>query len=117
MTLQEIRREIKTMAMTINTSPGLWSEDARIFTEEADRNGKLPTPKLSESQRKIAPESGNLAVKALLIASLNETSTVCHVYLSRGPANLIFHAFAQFLNNYARYFHLPIQLSPLSIIF
>ncbi|WP_301343010.1 hypothetical protein, partial [uncultured Muribaculum sp.] len=43
----------KTMAMTIKTSPELWGEDARIFTEEAERNGKLPTPKLSESQRKV----------------------------------------------------------------
>lgn len=39
--------------MTIKTSPQLWGEDARIFTEEADRNGKLPTPKLSKSQRKV----------------------------------------------------------------
>lgn len=38
--------------MTIKTSPELWGEDARIFIEEAERNGKLPTPKLSESQRK-----------------------------------------------------------------
>ncbi len=37
--------------MAIKTSPELWGEDARIFTEEAERNGKLPTPKLSESQR------------------------------------------------------------------
>ena len=41
------------MAMTIKTSPELRGEDARFFTEEAERNGKLPTPKLSESQRKI----------------------------------------------------------------
>lgn len=40
------------MAMTIKTSPALWGEDARAFTEEAERNGKLPTPKLSEAQRK-----------------------------------------------------------------
>lgn len=40
------------MAMTIKRSPELWGEDARIFVEEADRNGKLPTPKLSDSQRK-----------------------------------------------------------------
>lgn len=39
--------------MSIKTSPELWGEDARIFTEEAERNGKLPTPKLSESQRKV----------------------------------------------------------------
>ncbi len=39
--------------MTIKTSPELWGEDARSFVEEAQRNGKLPTPKLSESQRKI----------------------------------------------------------------
>lgn len=41
------------MAMTIKTSPELWGEDARIFTEEAEKNGQLPTPKLSESQKKI----------------------------------------------------------------
>ena len=41
------------MAMTIKTSPELWGEDARMFTEEAERNGKLPTPKLSEYQRKM----------------------------------------------------------------
>lgn len=41
------------MAMTIKTSPELWGEDARIFAEEAERNGKLPTPKLSDSQRKV----------------------------------------------------------------
>ena len=41
------------MAMTIKTSPELWGEDARIFIEEAEHNGKLPTPKLSESQHKV----------------------------------------------------------------
>lgn len=39
--------------MTIKTSPELRGEDARIFTEEAERNGKLPTPKLSESQQEV----------------------------------------------------------------
>lgn len=39
--------------MTIKTSPELWGEDARLFAEEAARNGKRPTPRLSESQRKI----------------------------------------------------------------
>ena len=41
------------MAMTIKTSPELWGEDARSFTEEAQRNGKLPTPQLAEDRRKI----------------------------------------------------------------
>lgn len=41
------------MAMTIKTSPELWGEDARIFTDEAERNGQLPTPKLTDSQRRI----------------------------------------------------------------
>ncbi len=41
------------MAMTIKTSPELWGEDTRIFTEEAERNGKLPTPKLTDTQRKV----------------------------------------------------------------
>lgn len=35
------------MAMTINSSPVLVGESARIFIEEAERNGKLPTPRLS----------------------------------------------------------------------
>ena len=35
------------MAMTINSSPVLTGESARAFIEEADRNGKLPTPRLS----------------------------------------------------------------------
>lgn len=39
--------------MTIKTSPELWGEDARVFNEEAEKNGQLPTPKLSESQKKI----------------------------------------------------------------
>lgn len=41
------------MALAIKTSPELFGEDAQAFIEEAERNGKLPTPKLSESQRKI----------------------------------------------------------------
>lgn len=39
--------------MTIKTSHELWEEYAQIFTEEAERNGKLPTPKFSISQRKV----------------------------------------------------------------
>ena len=31
----ELVKGDKTMAMTIKTSPELWGEDARIFTEEA----------------------------------------------------------------------------------
>lgn len=41
------------MAMTIKTSPELWGDDARAFANEAERNGKLPTPRLSESQRRM----------------------------------------------------------------
>ena len=33
--------------MTINSSPVLTGESARAFFEEAERNGKLPTPRLS----------------------------------------------------------------------
>ena len=40
------------MAMTIKTSPELRGEDAKLFIEEADRNADLPTPILSDSQRK-----------------------------------------------------------------
>lgn len=35
------------MAMTINSSPVLVGESAKAFLEEAERNGKLPTPCLS----------------------------------------------------------------------
>ena len=42
----------KIMAMTIKSTPILWGEDAERFNEEADRNGKLPTPKLSEERRR-----------------------------------------------------------------
>jgi hypothetical protein len=35
------------MAMTINSSPVLTGESAIAFMEEAERNGKLPTPRLS----------------------------------------------------------------------
>lgn len=35
------------MAMTINSSPVLTGESAIAFVEEAERNGKLPTPRLS----------------------------------------------------------------------
>ncbi len=35
------------MAMTINSSPVLTGESAKAFYEEAERNGKLPTPRLS----------------------------------------------------------------------
>ncbi len=36
-----------TMAMTINSSPVLSGRSAQAFIEEAERNSKLPTPKLS----------------------------------------------------------------------
>ena len=35
------------MAMTINSSPVLVGESAKAFLEEAERNSKLPTPRLS----------------------------------------------------------------------
>ena len=38
------------MAMTINSSPVLTGESAKAFLEEAERNGKLPTPLLSEER-------------------------------------------------------------------
>lgn len=41
--------------MTINSSPVLVGESARAFVEEAERNGKLPTPRLSpEREAQIA---------------------------------------------------------------
>ncbi len=43
------------MAMTINSSPVLTGESAKAFIEEAERNGKLPTPRLSaEREAQIA---------------------------------------------------------------
>lgn len=43
------------MAMTINSSPILVGESARAFIEEAERNGKLPTPRPSaEREARIA---------------------------------------------------------------
>lgn len=39
--------------MTIKTSPELWGDDARLFIEEATRNGKLPTPRLNDAQRQL----------------------------------------------------------------
>ena len=43
------------MAMTINSSPVLVGESARAFVEEAERNGQLPTPRLSpEREAQIA---------------------------------------------------------------
>lgn len=38
------------MAMTINSSPVLTGESALAFVEAAERNGKLPTPRLSEEK-------------------------------------------------------------------
>lgn len=35
------------MAIRFNSSPVLTGESARVFIEEAERNGKLPTPCLS----------------------------------------------------------------------
>ena len=41
--------------MTINSSPVLTGESARVFIEEAERNGKLSTPRLStEREAQIA---------------------------------------------------------------
>ena len=41
--------------MTINSSPVLTGESARKFVEEAERNSKLPTPRLSaEREAQIA---------------------------------------------------------------
>lgn len=39
------------MAMTINSSPVLRGEYARAFVEEAERNGKPPTPRLSPKRK------------------------------------------------------------------
>ncbi len=38
--------------MIFKSTPILWGEDAERFNEEADRNGKLPGPIISEAKRK-----------------------------------------------------------------
>lgn len=38
------------MAMTINSSPVLTGESAIAFVEEAERNSRLPTPRLSQER-------------------------------------------------------------------
>lgn len=56
------------MAMTINSSPVLTGESARAFVEEAERNGKLPTPRLSpERETQIAEFLKNRASSFSLI--------------------------------------------------
>lgn len=56
------------MAMTINSSPVLTGESARAFVEEAERNGKLPTPRLSpERETQIAEFKKNRASSFSLI--------------------------------------------------
>ena len=39
------------MSMTINSSPVQTGESAKAFVEEAERNGKLPTPSLSPERK------------------------------------------------------------------
>lgn len=51
------------MAMTINSSPVLIGESARIFVEEAERNGKLPTPRLTSEREAELREIDNRSRK------------------------------------------------------
>ncbi|MBD5232814.1 MAG: hypothetical protein HDS65_01405 [Bacteroidales bacterium] len=44
------------MAMTINSSPILTGESARIFFEEAERNAQNPTPRLSPEREEYLRE-------------------------------------------------------------
>lgn len=53
------------MAMTINSSPVLVGESARIFVEEAERNGKLPTPRLSTEREEELRDIDNRSRKLL----------------------------------------------------
>ena len=39
------------MAMTIKRTPELWGEDAENFNIEAEKNGLIPTPRLTDAQR------------------------------------------------------------------
>lgn len=52
------------MAMTINSSPVLEGESARLFIEEAEINSKHPTPRITEEReaelREIETRSRNL---------------------------------------------------------
>ena len=47
------------MAMTIKSSPVLTGESARAVIEEAERNGKLPTPTLSPEREAQIREMDN----------------------------------------------------------
>lgn len=51
--------------MTINSSPVLVGESARIFIEEADKNGKLPTPRLSPAREAELRDIDNRSRKLL----------------------------------------------------
>ncbi len=48
------------MAMTINSSPVLTGESAKAFFEEAERNSKLPTPRLSPEREEQLREYDRL---------------------------------------------------------
>ncbi len=43
--------------MTIKSSPVLTGESAQIFLEEAERNGKQPTPRLSHEREEQLREN------------------------------------------------------------
>ena len=62
------------MAMTINSSPVLTGESAIAFVEEAERNGKLPTPGLSQEREAELRETERISreLYALLRKSKNE---------------------------------------------
>ena len=53
------------MALTINSSPILVGESAQAFIEEAERNGKLPTPRLSSEREAELREIENRSRKLL----------------------------------------------------
>ncbi|MCM1067228.1 MAG: hypothetical protein NC418_06625 [Muribaculaceae bacterium] len=53
------------MAMTINSSPVLIGDSARFFVEEAEKNGKLPTPRLSNEREAELREVDNRSRKLL----------------------------------------------------
>ncbi len=62
------------MAMIINSSPILVGESARIFIEEAERNGKLPTSRLSAKREEELREIDNRSRKLLsyILGRINE---------------------------------------------
>ena len=60
------------MAMTINSSPVLVGESAVAFVQEAERNGKFPTPRPSVEREAELREAERRSQQ--LLSQLNRTN-------------------------------------------